>query len=91
MEEGLIMRCKIYRDANNVVIDYMLTSHTRGSVILDKLYILGFLEWKYIAQFIKRMSDKELREAVRVGGYLRMGYAGDVTKSQFTKTYLYGQ
>ena len=28
---------------------------------------------------------------MRIGAFQRMGYAGDLTKSQFTKSYLYGQ
>ena len=45
---------------------------------MDKLYTLGFMEWKYVAQFIKRMSDKELREAMMLDKILLVEAAHDL-------------
>ena len=54
------MSCIVYIYVNRVMIDYRLTTHRISSVFLDKLYTLGFTMWRYIAQFVKKMIDKEL-------------------------------
>ena len=47
-------------------------------MILNKLYTLGFMEWKYIAKFIKSLTNKELKEAVMSEIILLVEAAHDV-------------
>ena len=45
----------------------------------------------HLGTVVEEDGPTEFPLDMRAGGFLQMGYAGDVTKSQFTKSYLYGQ
>ena len=65
IEEGLIMSCAFLRDPHNrILIDYRLSNRVRKTTFVDQLYLLGFVEWKYIARFIRGMVDKKLKEDI---------------------------
>ena len=81
IKDNKIMSCTFIRDPNNrILIDYRLENHQRRTTFVDQLYNLGFIEWKYIARFMKGLVDKKMKEEIMSELILLVEVAHDLGK-----------